>query len=188
MNGEQKSAKLCNGSSHQNSRGERRLAIDFQSLGTRGEYPQTFGKLDTLIPDGVCGTHRVYNQSWCFEIVHGKQLISDDKLNKCVCITWKITNLTTGTITSRTETPEEALIRNSRGGTICNKIFREALETRAKHLESWLDTTTDSKRLAELQVLITILRPNRFAEGPLVFGLYHAIVQDNMVEQARNTR
>jgi len=165
-------------------RGERRLVIIFEDIGECGPCPQTFGKSGALIPDGVCGTHTVYNERWRFEIAHGNDVFQIDKLI-CVCITWKITNLTTGTTTSMTETRDEAVIRNSQGQTISNKVFREALESRARDLEERLEKETNPKRVAQLQSLIKALRPKRFSEGPLIFGLQHRVVQEKM--QASST-
>lgn len=160
-------------------RGEKRLVIAFEALGTRGQYPQTFGKSGALIPHGIIGTHTVYNERWRFEILHASEVFEVDRL-KCVCLTWKVTNLATGTTTSITETRDEAAIRNSQGQTISNKVFREALEARAKDLEKHLETETNTKRIAQLQSLIRALRPKRFSEGPLIFGLQHRVVQEKM--------
>ena len=95
-------------------------------------------------------------------------------------------NSTTGTLTSRTETIEEAIFRNSQGITICNQVFREALETRAKDLERLLESESDNRRIVEVQMDITALRPKRFSEGPLVFGLRHTIAQEKMREKGRD--
>jgi hypothetical protein len=161
-------------------RGERRLVIAFDSLGSRGKYPQTFGKSGALIPDGVCGAHTVYNERWKFEITHGKDVFVVDKI-QCVCVTWKVTNLMTSAVTSVTETRDEAIIRNTQGQTISNRVFREALEARAKDLERRAKEETNSKRLAQVEALIRSLRPKRFSEGPLIFGLQHKSVQDRML-------
>lgn len=162
-------------------RGERRLVITFDSLGHRGACPQTFGKSGAIVPDGVVGSHTVYNERWKFGIHHTKEVFQVENL-KCVCITWTVTNLNTGHVTSLTESREEAIIRNSQGQTISNKVFREALEARAKDLEKSLINETNVKKCAQVQSLIRNLRPKRFSEGPLVFGLQHKVVQDKMIE------
>jgi len=162
---------------------EDKMKINFESLGNRGDYPQTFGTLGALVPDGLCGTYKMYNQLWRFEIIHGKPVFDSVGKLKCVCITWDVTNLTTGTLTSRIETIEEAVIRNSQGFTICNQVFREALEARTKHLESLLANETDHRRLTRLLKDIKVLRPKRFSEGLRVFGLHHRIVQEQMREK-----
>jgi hypothetical protein len=103
--------------------GEHRLTIHFQNLGERGIKPQTFGKSGYVIPDGVSGTHRMYSQSWQFEITHS--LVED-----CVVLTWKITNLSSGGVVATTETPQQAELRQTKGNTICNMVLRKALEQR----------------------------------------------------------
>lgn len=163
-------------------RGERRLVISFESLGSRGQHPQPFGKSGALIPDGVSGSHTVYNERWRFEITHGKDVFTVERM-KCVCLTWKVTNLTSGHTTAVTETRDEAVIRNSQGQTITNRVFREALEARAKDLESGLVGESNFKKITQTQALIRSLRPKRFSEGPLVFGLQHKIIQDRMLQE-----
>ena len=160
-------------------RGEKRLVILFECLGTKGKHPQTFGKSGAYIPDGICGSHTVYNERWRFEITHSTESFTVEK-KVCVCLTWKITNLSTGATTTLTETKDEAILRNSQGQTISNKVFREALEDRARRLEMQLQGETNPKRIAHLESLIRGLRPKRFSEGPLVFGLQHKVVQDNL--------
>jgi hypothetical protein len=159
--------------------GERRLVISFEHFGTVTDNPQTFGKNGVLIPDGLRGTHKVYNEYWRFEIVHESEIIDPDGL-KCKPITWKVTNLNNNVTHSLTETPSEAISRACLGRTITNKVFREALEYRAAELEVALNRETSEFRRANLQALIKLLRPKRFSIGPLVFGLQHKIVQDKM--------
>ena len=96
----------------------------------------------------------------------------------CVCITWSITNLTMGNVTSTVETRNEAIICNCQGQTIAHKVFREALENRARDLEQWLSEASCSERNFKIEARIRALRPRRFSEGVLVFGLQHKVVQD----------
>lgn len=157
--------------------GERRLVIDFESFGTKGEVPQTFGKRTMYIPDGLVGTHTAYEELWRFEIRHSKQRAG---ISSAYCITWRITNIKSGDCVERTETPEEAEARSSLGWTIASQIFREALRRRADQLEISLDGEVNSTRLANIRSLIRALRPKTFTQGPLVFGLKHRIVQEMM--------
>jgi hypothetical protein len=166
-----------------NTIGERRLIISFESLGELGNPPQSCGKSGIMLPNGLRGTHKVYGEHWRFEIIHGKEVIDPEGV-KCCCITWKLTNLNNGMSHSATETDTEAISRASVGRTLTNKIFREALEYRAAELEASLDQERDELRRGTLITLIKALRPKRVSIGPLVFGLQHKIVQDKMKELA----
>jgi len=157
--------------------GDRRLIIDFESFGSKGECPQRFGKSGLLIPDGMIGTHTVYQERWRFEIHHTAQAVPG---SDAVCITWKIINVKTGFCLAKTETPEEAEARVSLGWTISSRLFREALTHRANELEGLLNGETNQCRIANLKSLIKALRPKTFTQGPLVFGLKHKIVQEKI--------
>ena len=156
-------------------RGESRLKIRFESFGRRGKLPQTFGKIRVgIIPDGLCGTHTLYKQPWKFEIHHG--LAVGDH----VCITWRITNLSTMKRYEMTESLEESKIRQRRGRTISNQVFRAAIDDRVNELKALLLAETKEVRKANLESLIKTLQPKQFSEGLLVFGLQHACVQERM--------
>jgi len=157
--------------------GERRLIIDFESFGRKGPIPQTFGRGSVMIPDGLCGTHTVYQEPWRFEVRHNPAEESN-----IVRITWIVKNLNTGHVYSRTETREEAKTRSALGKTIANQVFREAMNHRAKNLENTMASENNETRRALLQSLIKYLRPTRFTQGPLVFGLQHRIVQDKLTQ------
>jgi len=86
--------------------GEARLKINFEHLGKIGDIPQRFGKADVWIPDGVCGTHFMYSQPWRFEIKQGAKVAEH-----VVVLTWSITNLISNQVTSVTESPKEACVR-----------------------------------------------------------------------------
>lgn len=157
-------------------RGERRLRITFESLGTSGKYPQLFGKSGKLfIPDGLIGTHRFYNENWKFEVHHGELL-----LPKIPRIHWRVTNLATNRSHEIAENLEELEKRVIQGRTVCNKLFRIAMEDRAKSLERELEHETNLIKVTRTQSLIRTLRPKVFSEGPLVFGLQHQVVQERM--------
>jgi hypothetical protein len=152
-------------------------STDFESFGSKGECPQRFGKSGLLIPDGMIGTHTVYQERWRFEIHHTAQAVPG---SDAVCITWKIINVKTGFCLAKTETPEEAEARVSLGWTISSRLFREALTHRANELEGLLNGETNQCRIANLKSLIKALRPKTFTQGPLVFGLKHKIVQEKI--------
>ena len=154
--------------------GEHRLIIQFENLGTLGRNVQNFGNNNCYVPDGLIGTHTVYNQPWKFEIHHGP---TEEGVT---CIIWKITNLQTGEIHEATETPDEARRRERQGWTISNRLFRDAMKSRVDSLLESLDTETDSTKVANIHSLIKHLQPKRFNEGTLVFGLQHRQIQDRM--------
>lgn len=159
--------------------GESRLKINFSSLGNPGEHPQVFGKSRLGVPDNVIGTYILYSERWRSEIVHEKNTVFESEDGtRHVLVTWKITNLTTGVTQSRTETPKEAILRHKDGRTLCNKVFRKALEHRASELEAEVSSETNPIRTKTIRNLIKKLRPKHFSEGPLVFGLRHECVQN----------
>ena len=166
--------------------GERRLNIDFENLGELGKYPQTYGKKGmNVIPNGLCGTHMIYNERWRFEIRHAEAEVFElENGIKCVCIIWIVQNLTSGMVHIAHETKHEAFIRMSVGHTICSRIFRDAFEFRAKQLEEEIENLGGDSRLriTNLKSKIKTLRPRRFSEGTLSFGLQHALVQDRFVK------
>jgi hypothetical protein len=151
--------------------GETRLRINFVNRGVLGEVPQYFGKSGHVVPDGVCGTHEVYDQPWQFEINHERQ-----QGTNVVLVVWKITNLTSGTVTVVKETPQQANLREFSGRTICNKVVKLALNNRAKELEASLPTMTGSRRIA-VEGAIKALRPRLCTIGLLFFGLLHENLQ-----------
>lgn len=158
--------------------GERRLNIQFDSLGTRGAVAQGFGRGSCVIPDGLCGRHTLYGESWKFSIKHE----SVDKEAKLACITWSMTSLATSKTLSRTETLAEARKRELHGRTIANQVVKKALEMRAQELETRLAGETNETWRLHLKGKIDALRPTRFTQGPLAFGLHHRAVQDRMRE------
>ena len=158
--------------------GESRLKISFSNLGSPGAYPQVFGKSRLGVPDGLSGTYVLYSERWKSEIVHERDSFESDDGTRHVLVTWKITNLTSGVTQSRSETPKEAILRHKDGRTLCNKVFRRALEQRATDLETDLKLETNPIRIKTMKNLIKKLRPKHFSEGPLVFGLRHESVQN----------
>jgi hypothetical protein len=156
--------------------GEHRLKVVFESFGTLTKYPQSFGTKGHYVPDGLCGTHKMYNEGWRFH-VHHNGLVE----NGVVRLTWTITNLSTSIVHSMTETNEQARRRCNLGHTISNRVFKQAMEHRASQLEAEMsDKTTPKSRLSNLKRLVRALRPKAFSEGLLAFGLQHRIVQDRM--------
>ena len=169
-------------------RGERRLIIEFQSFGEVGVKPQTFGKSSVMIPNGLKGRHRFYDEAWKFEIVHTKTSFHKNGLD-CVCIMWRIINLSTETKTEHLENEDEAFLRMKRGWTCSSRLFREAIEIRAKQLENLLSKCShdDTLRINCYKTKIESLRPKNFSEGTLIFGLQHSIVQQKLLAAQSNT-
>jgi hypothetical protein len=157
--------------------GDRRLVISFEDFGTLGALPQRFGKSGLYIPDGLTGTHTVYQEQWRFQIAHTKDAVPKTDI---ICLRWSITNLTTGHTLSKTESLVEAESRSVLGWTISSKLFRDAMHQRATEHEELLRGETNLIKIANLKSLIKTLRPKTFTQGPLIFGLKHRIVQEKI--------
>ena len=160
--------------------GERRLSISFRNIGTLGKYIQYCGRSGAVVPHNLSGTHTMYNERWKFEIHHDDATLFTKNGTNCVCITWIMTNLTSGNSYSRTETQDEATMRMFQGRTICGKLFQEALARRADQLQEQLPLETNELRIANLKSQIEMLKPKKFFEGQLAFGLRHKLIQDHM--------
>ena len=120
-----------------------------------------------------------------FEIHHGSKPIKCKDGVERVAITWTIRNCGSGNAIVATETAKEAMERDKIGRTICNRVFREAVEQRREEYEAALRAETAKAernmcKVSNLQSLIKTLSCKRFAQGPLVFGLYHSVVQENL--------
>jgi len=161
----------------EHSTGEHRLTIHFESFGKFGKVPQSFGRKGSLIPDGICGTHTLYHQDWRFEILHGPVIEGE------TCLIWRVTNLSSRKMSELTETSLEAQMRRERGWTISSKVFREALKSRLSDLENELKKETNQTKKANLESLLKALKPSRFTEGLLAFGLLHESVQNRMRQE-----
>lgn len=161
-------------------KGEKRLIIHFEQFGTIGMIPQPCCRnMKCFVPDGLIGSHKMYGEHWRFKISHTDEYFIERSCN-CVCLLWEITNILTGNTVSHRETRKEALLRIRRGDTVSSRLFRQALELQAQVYETELsscDPTTESIRFRNLRSKIGLLRPKKFSEGTLVFGLQHAIVQ-----------
>ena len=93
-------------------------------------------------------------------------------------LTWSITNLTSHGVVSITESPQQALMRQTKGNTICNTVLRKALEQRIEELQVELSKKDKTPlQIANLRSLIKELCPKKCAQGLLFFGLRHEIVQ-----------
>lgn len=161
---------------HSPMAGESRLRISFVGNGTPGEAPQYFGTKGYIIPTGLAGTHRVYQQRWRFDTKHVK-------IDDVICVSWSIGNLSSGTISQRTETPSEARMRQTSGNTICNCLLRHALKSRAAELEATLDSLRDNlTEFLKTEKMINALKPKSCIQGLLFFGLLHDTVQQRMRE------
>jgi hypothetical protein len=164
--------------------GERRLAITFESYGTVGAIPQTIGNRSIYVPDGLSGKFTKYSEDWIFEIRHGTKPVECSDGVKRICIKWTIKNCRSGHEVSACETPKEAMEREKIGRTVCNKVFREAVERRrAEYVELLEEERAKDDpnvcKVSNYESLIKSLSCKRFSQGPLVFGLYHSCVQEN---------
>jgi len=158
--------------------GESRLRINFLNYGRAGPMRQRFGRGKCCVPDGLSGTHEMYEQNWKFEIIHHFE-------GNTTVITWKVTNLASGTVTQVKETPKQAALREMSGRTICNKVVKSALESRSQELERSLadGTSENQSRKASTRNLVAILRPKLCTVGLLFFGLLHESVQNKFPEE-----
>jgi len=114
--------------------------------------------------------------------------LNHHKVNSETVVEWRITNLTSQLVISRTETPREAMLRQGQGRTIANCVLKAALDGRALELERLLGESTDNPtRIANLQSKIRTLRPRRCLIGLGFFGLLHSNVQQNSALASSNS-
>ena len=168
--------------------GEKRMAITFKSYGVIGDMPQRMGNRNLFVPDGVKGTFSKYAEEWEFEVVHSHSSVLCEDGKKRVCVTWTMKHPASGEKIVSSESPREAMTREKLGRTICNKVFRDALEKRKVEYEKLLLEETsrpepNDSKVSNLEALIETLGNHRFAQGPLVFGLYHRELQNAMARQ-----
>lgn len=164
--------------------GERRVAIDFENYGTLGTIPQTYGKGVLIVPDGVCGKYTAFGQRWKFSIAHkGEPVVCEDGVLR-TCLSWNITNLSSGQTHTVVETCTDALKRDRDGKTLCNRAFREALALRAEGLQAECKQAEindpHGSLVTDIESQLKTLKTKRFSEGPLFFGLRHASLQKEM--------
>jgi len=155
--------------------GENRLRIKFESFGKKPSNLQRYGKNGCFIPDGLRGTHEMYDQLWRFEVVYHQ-----DHPKGAVRLIWRITNLASNLRVELMETPQQAARREESGRTICNKVVKMAMNARAQELEHLFMTKSALMNQAErasLENSIRVLRPKLFTVGLLFFGLLHDAVQ-----------
>jgi hypothetical protein len=160
--------------------GERRVAIEFESCGKVGQLPQTYGKGLLIVPDGCIGRYSAFGQRWKFSINHALGPITCEDGVSRMCISWSITNLTSGLTHTVVETAMDALKRDRDGKTLCNRVVREALLLRANGLEKELEQTSDPNIVLDLQTQLKTMQTKRFSEGPLFFGLRHLSLQTEL--------
>jgi len=161
--------------------GEDRLVIDFESFGKLSDCPQKMGRREGFIPDGVCGSFSMYGEPWQFSIDHERKARIGD--SEVICIRWTITNKTSKISHSILETAAEARKREQRGVSLCNRVFTEAMDIRARQYEEMIEEEKQGQppnllHISNLRSRALSLRPHRFAEGPLLFGLRHKCVQN----------
>jgi hypothetical protein len=171
--------------------GESRLAITFLNLGEAKPNPETLGWRSLAIPDGLSGTFIMYGENWRFLIEYGQAITCPDGLVRRR-LEWSICNQCAPDFKALViENDAEVMRRSSRGVTVCNRVFRIALEARAKFYEAEVEqeraqASPNDLKIKQLMSRIHILRPERFAEGPLLFGLRHGVVQEIFLEARKN--
>jgi hypothetical protein len=97
-----------------------------------------------------------------------------------VCTSFEVTNLETGLTLSRTENPLQAMERVTNGRTITNEVFRAAMKAGALELENSITDEMSPCAAANIRSKVRTLRPKRFNQGLLVFGLLHQTVQERL--------
>ena len=171
--------------------GESRLKIQFISWGEIGRYPQRFGRGGCWIPHGLKGTNEMYDQAWRFEIYHeSDRILAEATESSVVPVTYKIINMTSRTVVSLTETPQQALVRDHSGRTITNRVLRMALDQRATEIEASLPAleAESTSKFNHVSNLARLLRPKRCTVGLLFFGLLHEQVQSRMENEFKLVR
>ena len=164
--------------------GEKRLIIKFESLGTSGKRAPRLGQQGNAIPSGLVGFFTAYNEQWRVEIRYDADESRQAK-SGITCVTWSITNLSSMHTISRKETIDEANTRERNGRTITNQVCKQALQKRAMELEAILGETKNQDRRSSILADIKALRPKRFTQGPLFFGLLHRCVQLHVQAQVK---
>jgi len=106
-----------------------------------------------LIPNGLCGTHKMFRGYWKFEINY-RDLPAGS-------IEWSIVDLESEDRTSHLESVNEIQARESNGRTVCNRIVKKALNKRCKRLE-------DGSFLKNFYLKLC---DSRITTGPSFFGL-----------------
>ena len=169
--------------------GEERLFISFDNLGSIPDAivdPPKVGKNKGVIPDGLRGCFKMYGEGWEFTVRYIKEAICQDGKRR-VLIEWGIKNLDNEILHVLPETDADAFKREERGITLCNKVFVEALKIRVNDYlqlvqEEEYSDAPNKLKISNLQARIELLRPNRFSEGVLLFGLRHQMVQSRFCE------
>jgi hypothetical protein len=168
--------------------GECRLMITFLNYGKLPENFETFGAQKRHIPDGLCGSFVMYGETWKFEIKYREPVECEDGVTR-TAIEWCVGNAHSELpMHCSLETASDVLKRHSRGITLCNKVFREGLEIRAREYEADIAAENAKPEPNVLRIKsyadrIKAMRPQRFAEGPLLFGLRHQSIQERYTKQ-----
>jgi hypothetical protein len=163
--------------------GEERLSIQFDSYGKLGDTAAKLGKKGQ-IPDGLSGSFTMYAERWAFLVQYSSVSLCKDGKDR-VCIEWCIKSSPSWSDYHRVvETPDDAQRRETRGFTLCNRVFREAMQRRAEEYEKLAEQERQSPTPNPLQInnfekQAVFLRPDKVSEGPLLFGLRHRAVQES---------
>ena len=167
--------------------GEGRLLIHFEDFGKISHPVPKIGKKG-IIPNGISGNFSSYGERWQF-LVRYAQVTTTREGKQLVCLDWLMRNDVWDEFHSVVETPHDAMKREDRGVTMCNKVFTDVLEKRAKEYEEIVQQEKDKPdsnalKIANLHSRIKSLRPRRISEGPLLFGLRHKAVHDHFFPEA----
>lgn len=178
------------GSKETDYNGEGRLQIQFQSFGTLGSNPP-FILNRGPIPNGISGFFSSYNERWQFRVTYGSPESATNG-RWITCVEWAIRNTAWETYHIVRESLTDAIRREDRGVTVCNRVFTEVLEIKAREYEAEVDAELareppNQLRIANFQSRIKLLRPKRISEGPLMFGLRHRAVHNHFFALAESS-
>ena len=184
--------------------GERRLTVEFESVGSLGTYPQTFGPPSTagvfIVPHGLRARFSAFGQKWAVAIDHTDDVVHVDPTTNAPlatpvsCVSYAVTNLKTNETIELRENAIRAVRRSKGGRTMCNQAFREAVTRRRDQIEAELKRVVASAAAAgapsdslaataaryALEAELHAANTKRVSEGPLYYGLRHAAVQLTM--------
>jgi len=167
--------------------GEERLAIQFETYGSVDpSCPVKLGAHKGYIPNGLSGCFNMYAERWAFEVRYASAPVLCRDGKKRIPIEWAIKSFPHWKEFHRVvETADEAQTRETRGFTLCNRVFREAMQKRAEEYERLAAQEEQSKapnplQIANYQRQAVFLRPEKVSEGPLLFGLRHKTIQDRV--------
>lgn len=108
-----------------------------------------------IIPDGLCGTHKMFQGYWKFEIKYHD--VPEGSIE------WSIVDLENQDRTGHKESSHQVQVRERSGRTVCNYLVREALKKRCERLEDGSLLKNTYLKLCNGRITI----------GPIFFGLHN---------------